>query len=58
MRICCNSECGWEGQEDECMDFKHPVGERLCPVCYEVTEFIPDRAPAPADADAPEKKGE
>lgn len=39
-RICINPKCGWVGKEADCMDYKHPVGARLCPECYEVTEEI------------------
>ena len=50
-RICINPKCGWVGKEADCMDYKHPVGARLCPECYEVTEEIrptkrePDASP-------------
>lgn len=39
-RVCINPKCGWAGKESECMDYKHPVGARLCPQCYEVTEIV------------------
>ena len=35
-RVCIG--CGWIGAEDDCFDYKHPVGARLCPECYEITE--------------------
>ena len=35
-RICIG--CGWIGAEDDCFDYKHPIGARLCPECYEITE--------------------
>jgi hypothetical protein len=38
IRICINSKCGWIGPEQDCLDYKHPIGARLCPECYEVTE--------------------
>jgi len=41
-RICCNKACGQIVHESECVDYKHPTGERLCPECYEVTEAIGD----------------
>lgn len=31
-------KCGWTGTENECLDYKHPVGARLCPECHENTE--------------------
>ena len=34
------------------MDYKHPVGARLCPECYEVTEEIRPTKPAPDVAKA------
>lgn len=48
-RICISSKCGWVGEEADCLDYKHPIGARLCPECYEVTEEIHPE-PAPADA--------
>ena len=41
-RICCNPECGIIVDEADCMDYKHPIGARLCPSCYEITEIISD----------------
>lgn len=38
IRICCNAECGWMGKENDCVHPKHSPDDRLCPVCYEVTE--------------------
>ena len=42
-RECINPKCKWIGKESECMDYKHPVGARLCPQCYEVTEVVVKR---------------
>ena len=39
-RICINPDCEWVGDENECLDFKHPIGARLCPECHETTEEI------------------
>ena len=39
-RICCNSKCGWKGKEKYTVHPKHRMTDRLCPVCYEVTEEI------------------
>ena len=39
-RICCNPDCGWIGEEKDCLDWKHPTGARLCPECHEVTEQL------------------
>jgi hypothetical protein len=41
-RICCNPDCDWVGDESECLDWKHPTGERFCHECHEVTERIED----------------
>jgi len=38
MRVCANGYCGWRGEDAECLDLKHPVGEYFCPKCHEVTE--------------------
>jgi hypothetical protein len=39
-RICVNPDCGWIGDEDECLDWKHPIGARMCPECYDATEEV------------------
>jgi len=41
-RICTNSKCGAIAEENDCMDYKHPTGTMLCPICYDTTEEIPD----------------
>jgi hypothetical protein len=43
-RICINVECGWIGSEDECLDYKHPIGARMCPKCHDNTERFDDLA--------------
>jgi hypothetical protein len=37
-RICINADCGWIGFEDDCLDWKHPTGARMCPECHDNTE--------------------
>lgn len=37
-RIC--PLCHWEGAEEDCLDYKHPIGTFLCPQCYEITEKL------------------
>lgn len=56
-RICINPKCGWVGKEADCMDYKHPVGARLCPECYEVTEEIRPTKRPPDGAKRTAQKG-
>lgn len=40
-RICTNEECGWAGNEEDCLDFKSPfdfAGHVFCPKCNSCTE--------------------
>lgn len=37
-RVCINVVCGWKGRESETVHPKHVTLDRLCPICYEVTE--------------------
>jgi len=39
-RICIG--CGWIGFDDDCLDWKHPIGARMCPECYDNTEIYAD----------------
>jgi hypothetical protein len=54
MRICINPDCGWTGTENECLDYKHPIGARLCPECHENTERL---TPLALDAALPPAGG-
>ena len=40
FRICNNEQCGAITPEEDCLDYKHPTGARLCPFCKETTEEI------------------
>ena len=40
-RICI--ACGWIGNQNDCMDYKHPTGAHLCPECYEITEIFDEK---------------
>jgi len=42
IRICCNADCEWVGDESECVCPHHVPDELLCPNCYEVTEGVPE----------------
>lgn len=53
-RICCNPNCGWTGDESECVYPKHWPEDRLCPECYEVTEEISEAGPDAATAEQQE----
>ena len=43
-RVCCNTDCNWIGEAEDCACMKHdpPMTNFLCPECYEVTEEISD----------------
>lgn len=43
-RICCNEQCGAIIDENNCLDYKHAIGAKLCPLCHEVTDPFPNDA--------------
>ncbi len=38
IKICCNPNCCWAGDESECVTPHHEPEHLLCPDCYEVVE--------------------
>lgn len=38
IRACINEECGWVGENIDCVIFKHDATLILCPHCHDVAE--------------------
>lgn len=51
LRVCCNPDCQWTGDESECVHPKHWPDDRLCPECHEVTEEVEELPTNPVPLD-------